>query len=102
MATTSCIFRFKRCPFTVAEHLYIPSSSNQTSFKVADLSKVGSEDEEDGEKEAGRRPGEGLKRDPGFSFSQTGLKGIKPGENTHGSVTADPTEAYTLALSLDG
>lgn len=69
---------------------------------MADLSKVGLEDEEDGEKEAGRRPGEGLKRDPGFSFSQTGLKGIKPGENTHGSVTADPTAAYTLVLSLDG
>lgn len=43
-----------------------------------------------------------MKRYSGFSFSQTGLDGIKPGENTQGSVTADPTAAYTLVLSMDG
>lgn len=60
-------------------------------------------DGEDGEKEAGRRPGAGLlKPDPGFSFSQAELDGIKPEENTQGSVTSDPTAAYTLVLSLDG
>lgn len=75
----------------------MPSSSNHTSFKVADLSKVG---REDGEKE--RRLGTDFKRDPGLSFSQTGLEGIKPGENTQGSVTADSTAAYTLVLSLGG
>lgn len=75
----------------------MPSSSNHTSFKVADLSKVG---REDGEKE--RRLGTDFKRDPGLSFSQTGLEGIKPGENTQGSVTADFTAAYTLVLSLGG
>lgn len=40
--------------------------------------------------------------DPGFSFSQAEPEGDKPGENTQGRVTSDPTAAYTLVLSLDG
>lgn len=102
LATTSCIFPVNCCPSTVPEHLYLPASSNPTSFKPADLSQGSWEDSEDVEKEAGRRSGVGLKINPGFSFSQIELEGIKPGENTQGSVTADPTAAYTLVLSLDG
>lgn len=99
-ATTSCMFRLNCCPFTVPEHLYRPSSSNHTSFRVADLSEVGPKIDEDGEKE--NRVGSGLKKDPGFLFSQTTLVGIKSGEKTQGSVAADPKTAYTLVLSLGG
>lgn len=94
------MFRLNCCPFTVPEHLYIPSSSNHTSFRAADLSDFLLKDDEDGEKE--KRLGSGLKKDPGFRLSQTSLVGIKPGEKAQGSVAADPRAAYTLVLSLGG
>lgn len=102
LATTSCIFRVSLWPSTVPEHLYLPSSSNATSRTLADLSQGTWEDVEDSEKEGGKWPTTVLKREPGFSFSQTGPEGFRPGVNTQGSVAADPTAAYTLALSLGG
>lgn len=39
---------------------------------------------------------------PGFTLSQSGEEGIKSEEKRHGSMTADPTAAYTLVLSSDG
>lgn len=102
LATTSCTFLVSRCPSAVAEHLYLPSSSDLTSVKLADLSHRWWDEKVDEANEGGRRPGADLERNPVLSLSQRGSEGIKPGENTQGRVTADPTAAYTLVLSVDG
>lgn len=41
LATTRCRLRVNLRPSTVPEHLYVPSSSRCTSFKMADLSTLG-------------------------------------------------------------
>lgn len=80
----------------------MPSSSERTSFKMADLSTLGWDDAAGWEKEAGSWLVAALKGKPGSSFSQAELEGIKPGEKTQGRVAADPRAAYTLVSSLGG
>lgn len=80
----------------------MPSSSERTSFKMADLSTLGWDDGAGGEKEAGSGLVAALKGKPDSSFSQAELEGIKPGEKTQGRVAADPRAAYTLVSSLGG
>lgn len=94
---TSCMSRVNIWLLTVPEQRYVPSSSGQTSVKVADLS---AEDcEEEGRR---RRRGAALYKDPNSFFSQMVSPGLKAAENTQGRVTVAPIEAYTLVPSARG
>lgn len=96
LMVTSFIFRLSLCPCAVPEHLYQPSSSTWTSVTLADLSQVEPCDEGRANDE-GRWPKEIL-----LTLSQSKLVGVKPVENTQGSLTAEPTAAYTFMLSSGG
>lgn len=93
LATTSCIVRVSLFSFMVPAHLYLPWSLSSTSFIMRDWSQ--------GEKD-GRLL---MFRSIGFptpTFSQDVVLGLNPAEKTQGRVTADPTAAYTMVLSLGG
>lgn len=91
------MFRVTLCSFTVPEQRYVPSSSGQTSVRVADLSAKDCEEEV-----KRRRRGAVLYREPNSFFSQTVSSGLKAAEKTQGRVTAEPTAAYTLVPSSRG